>query len=277
MEKKKRELRGIKAFCELAGLRLGECRCSENPDWLTELDQGGATTKVGIEVTELSSRGERVTGDRGLLAAWRRVEKSLSDIAKTRPELQAIYGRVSLVDGRPPPKKKCAGLANEVAAFATAQNLRSDDDLVFGNPFGAAYPLMDQFVRRLGLWNVGYSKWYCPDLAVGWVFLALPLLEGAIRGKTARDYRADGLEELWLLVVCGAEAGDVLDGSGPDMDGEVGEILKRIDVTAGPFHRVFLFDMSWNWAYEVWPRVQRLAGAHKPPGAWSDAHTRRVG
>ena len=30
-----------------------------DPDWWMELDQGGTMAKIGVELTELSSRGER--------------------------------------------------------------------------------------------------------------------------------------------------------------------------------------------------------------------------
>lgn len=271
VEKKKRELRQIKEFCRLAELRLGECRCSENPDWLIELDQGGTVAKIGVEVRELP-------GDRGLLAAWRRVKESLRNIARTRPELQNIIGLVFLVEGRLPPKHKCATLANELAEFATAQPLKSGDEAVLRKPFGDGYPLMNQFVRRLWLWNRGYSIWQCDDLAIAWVGLSVPSLEAAIREKTskAKNYRTYAFDELWLLLVSGAEAGDVQDSSGPDCDGEVAGILKRVDVTAAPFHKVFVFEMIDNWAYEVRPRVQRLMGAPKAPDARSDAQTRRA-
>jgi hypothetical protein len=48
------------------------------------------------------------------------------------------------------------------------------------------------------------------------------------------------VEELWLLVVSGAEEGDVQDSPGSDMYGEVGENLKPVDVSAEPFNKVFL-------------------------------------
>jgi len=234
--------------------------------------------KIGVELTELSSRGERGSGDRRLLAAWRRVKDGLLNIAKTRPELRGVIGEVWLAGGKLPPKKGCGALANELTEFATAQNVKSGDELDFGNPFGAGYPVMNQFVQELWLWNIGYPDWSCLDLACDWVYLNLPSLEKAIEDKTrkAKDYRTDDLDELWLLVVSGAEAGDVRDSLGPDWDGEVGEILKRLDVTAAPFHKVFLLEMIDNWAYQVLPRVQRLVGAPKPPNARSDAYTRRA-
>jgi hypothetical protein len=233
-----------------------------DPDWWMELDQGGTVATIGVEVTEL-------TGDRRRLNAWRRVERSLRAIAKARSELQRIYGGVSLVAGKSPPKTKCADLAKELAKFAAAQNLERGDQLVLRNPFGTGYPAMNQFVQTLRLSSGSISLWRCADLTAGWAGISLPAVRGAIEGKARKDYHISGLKELWLLVVLGAEVEDVHDGSRPDVGGDMRETLKRLDVSAEPFNKVFLIDMGWNWAYQVRPRVLRLAGNSRASDAQS--------
>jgi hypothetical protein len=159
-----------------------------------ELDQDGTIARIGVEVTEL-------TCDRRRLDAWRRVEERLRATAKTRPELQGVRGGIRFVDGKLPPKKGCGALANELTEFATAQNVKSGDELDFGNPFGAGYPVMNQFVQELVLWNRGHSIWQCADLAVEWASLSVPSLEKAINDKArkAEDYGADGLDPDYAL------------------------------------------------------------------------------
>jgi len=223
-----------------------------DPDWLIELDQGGTTARIDVEVTELP-------GDRRLRHAWEHVTSRLQERGQQQPDLQPITRLVFLADKALPPANGCDNFADELAEFATGKAFQECESVEVEPPFGQQFPLMSRFVRKIHLRNSGLASWHCSELMGGFVGLSVDDLARMMQTKKckAKSYSRKGLDGLWLLVVSGAEPEDICASSGDDFDGRVGNMIHGALASIGyhiePFSELFFYDCLFGIAYHWCP------------------------
>ena len=273
-EKHAEERRIVEGFLKTLQARLLEVkpydRSNSKPDVVVKLrTQNDSEAKcVGIEVTRHFNDQGPGNGSPGQAMSrfWQSVQREIERLKDKSQEFQRIHVRVELKTNairKRSLKSLAKKLAGEMFAFVRKESATATSKTILipeweGERVFTTFPgcsLMGTYVAEIAMKKVRFFSFWDANVNASAVEIHPTRLAEVIRekGKKAKDWSRDAIDELWLLVAAPHDnAFDAMHDSPDEVD------FWHPDVTAAcansPFDKVFFWSsMPHEWVRQIWP------------------------
>ena len=251
--KKKEELLYLKEVLKIIGLKVSKIIPGESPDFRLIL---GKKT-IGAEVTEyyIDAGQKKGSNSRAVENYDKCVMEIVNEKVQENSNLKGITGSLSFKNQDRPKKAELETFSDEligcaIESISKNKNFKETMDLVLTD----AYPMLKKYLLFFTLEKCEFtSLWFLTS--VGGISFTEENLINVIKPKIdkATKYKKSGIDELWLLIVCGVLPSQAVTPSW-DVDNKL-KNFNNLDniLEISSFDKIFLYLRSrGNTVYE-WP------------------------
>ena len=254
-KKKKEESTYFHEFLDVLGEVPESVRCEEPPDFIITLNQ----KKIAVELTAFHSDSKPKGGSARRTAeeTWKLLQKTIMKRVAECKDLEETYGKLFFKKSLLPLKSKHSEFTGELVKICVQMISSGSRE---AKP-DSKYPLLDEYVRKITLEEVGCYMTWGWNFDASFVGLSEPELVNTITPKIKKIamYKKKPFDELWLLIISGHLLSQAMGGS-KDFSSTL-HSFRRLNhlLEKSGFDRVYIYQRMHDTVYKWpgWLRIER--------------------
>jgi len=266
--KQEYETRIVESFLATVKEHTIEIQAHDKPDVIVSVQRPEGVKRVGVEVRVYfndETAGEGSVGQQ-LNRFWDAVQQEIEKLKTESRQLLEVHAYVELKKDRLG-QARLRSLVKKLAAEIFGFVLNASETATSGiiiipdweerklSEFNGC-PLMQEYVREVRI-RKGFFAFWDANVNASHVGVSPKRLAEIIgeKGKKARDYNTQGLDELWLLIA--APHDTVFNAMHPFPEqGHLDDQAVLAACSATSFDRIFFWSSApHEWARQIWPKA----------------------